>query len=300
MKGHTKFRAIQLQNNFGLTDQAVISEAEALFTTMAAIQGPSPGDFDNDHLKAIHKHILGDMYSWAGEFRTAKLTIGDGYAETTTPPSLLEMEVGRVLSALKAEPADAMNVSEFADKMALYYSKLYALSPFPDGNARASRFLIDAFAEKHHMQVSWEKVPAEAFHAAVKQSLAGNSAGLRKVFGMITDHQDLYALHSIDAIQTTMAKIVSTAGLRSEYMPSQTISTHQDLGQLARYVKLRLADDLTKFASGATTMRDWEKTSIAHEMTGKVDRQSSGPEALTRAIHSMAGVSPPKHRGPGL
>ena len=196
MKGHNNFRPIQLQNNFGLNDQAVIGEAEALFTTMAAIQGMPTGDFGVEHFKSIHKHILGDMYPWAGEFRTAKLSVGDGYADSSAPPALLEMEVGRVLTSLQAEPAESMNAVEFADKMAMYYGKLYALSPFPDGNARASRFMIDAFAEKHQMQVSWEKVPAEAFHAAVKQSLNGNSAGLRQVFRVMTDHQDLYALHA--------------------------------------------------------------------------------------------------------
>lgn len=301
MKGHTNFRAVQLQNNFGITDQAVISEAETLFTTMAAIQGSPEGNFDTAHLKAIHKHILGDMYPWAGAFRTAKLIVGDGSTETTTPPSLLEMEVGRVLESMRSLPHDSMSVPEFADKLALYYTKLYALSPFPDGNARAARFLIDALADKHEMQVSWEKVPAEAFHAAVKQSLAGNNSGIKKVFGMITDHQDLYAKHSIDAIQTTTARIVQAAGLRPEYIPSQAIVTHQDIGQLARYVKLQLASDLKSLASGSSTMRDWDKTSINHEMNGMVSRQSSGPEALAKFLEDNAGSqSPPRYRGPSL
>lgn len=299
MKGHTNFRSIQLQNNYGLSDQAVISEAETLFTTMAAIQGMPKGDFDSAHLKSIHEHILGDMYPWAGSFRTAKLTIGDGYAETTTPPALLEMEVERVLTSMKAEPAESMNSIEFADKMAGYYTKLYALSPFPDGNARAARFMVDAFAEKHQMQVSWDSVPAEAFHSAVKQSLAGNQHGIKQVFRMMTDHQDLYALHSVDAIQTTMAKIVQKAGLREGYIPSQSITSQNDLGQLAGFVKARLAEDLKNYASGGHTMRDWDKTSIQHEMTGKVDRSMTGPQALSQALDSM-NAPPPKVRGPGM
>jgi fido (protein-threonine AMPylation protein) len=300
MKGHSNFRAIQLQNNFGLTDQAVIGEAEALFTTMAAIQGMPKGDFGIEHFKSIHKHILGDMYPWAGEFRTAKLSVGDNYAESAAPPALLELEVGRVLTSLKAEPADAMNAVEFADKMAMYYTKLYALSPFPDGNARAARFMVDAFAEKHQMQVAWEKVPAEAFHAAVKQSLNGNSSGLRQVFRAMTDHQDLYALHSVDAIQGKVAEIAVAAGLRDGYMPSQSIASHQDLGKLAGYVKMRLSEDLKAFAAGGSTLRDWEKTSIQHEIHGKVDRQSTGPEALNRALESIQSPSGPRNRLPGL
>lgn len=300
MKGHSHFRAIQLQNHYGLKDQAVISEAEALFTTMAAIQGMPKGDFGVEHLKSIHKHILGDMYPWAGEFRTAKLTVGDQYAESSAPPALLNMEVERVLTALQAEPAESMNAVEFADKMAMYYSKLYALSPFPDGNARAARSMVDAFAEAHQMQVAWEKVPAEAFHAAVKQSLNGNGTGLKQVFRAITDHQDLYALHSVDSIQNKVAEITVAAGLRQGYMPSQSIMSHQDLGKLAGYVKQRLSEDLTAFAAGNSTMRDWEKTSIQHEIHGKVDRQSTGPDALQRALETMQKPSGSRHRLPGL
>lgn len=300
MKGHSNFRAIQLQNNYGLTDQAVIGEAETLFTTMAAIQGMPKGDFGVAHFKAIHKHILGDMYPWAGEFRNAKLSVGDNYAESSAPPALLEMEVGRVLTSLQSEPADAMNAVELADKMAMYYSKLYALSPFPDGNARAARFMVDAFAEAHQMQVSWEKVPAEAFHAAVKQSLNGNAHGLRQVFRAMTDYQDLYALHSVDAIQGKVAEIAVAAGLRDGYMPTQQIASHQDLGKLASYVKMRLSEDLKAYASGGNTLRDWDKTSIQHELHGKVDRQSTGPEALSRALTNMQRPGAPRSKSPGL
>lgn len=300
MKGHKNFREIQLQNNYGLTDQAVIGEAEALFTTMAAIQGMPKGDFGVEHFKSIHKHILGDMYPWSGSFRTAKLNVGDGYAEASAPPALLEMEVGRVLKSLQAEPAESMNAVEFADKMAMYYGKLYALSPFPDGNARAARFLVDSFAEQHQMQVSWEKVPAEAFHAAVKQSLNGNSQGLREVFRAMTDHQDLYSLHAVDVIQDKVVEIAQAAGLREGYMPTQAIASNQDLGKLAGYIKLRLSEDLKAYASGGQTMRDWDKTSIKHEIDGKVDRQSTGPEALNRALESMQRQEGPKSRSPGL
>ena len=31
---------------------------------------PVKGDFDLEHLKAIHKHNFGDIYEWAGEIRT--------------------------------------------------------------------------------------------------------------------------------------------------------------------------------------------------------------------------------------
>ena len=37
---------------------------------------PLAGRFDAAHLKAIHKYIFQDVYSWAGEFRTVKISKG--------------------------------------------------------------------------------------------------------------------------------------------------------------------------------------------------------------------------------
>lgn len=302
MKGHGKFRAVQLDNNFGIKDQAIINEAETLFTTAAALQGIPSGDFGVEHFKAIHKHVLGDLYPWAGEFRTNNLSVGNEYAQTSCPPQLINMETERVLKALQQENAADMNAIEFADKMAMYYTKLYKVSPFPDGNARAARFLIDAYSDKHQMQVSWEKVPSEAWHSAVQQSLQGNAGSLRSLFRAITDYQDLYEKHAIDAIHNKTTAIAKAVGLRDSYLPSQAITTEGDLAKLAGFVKQRLAEDLQKLASGGETMRDWNRTSITHEINNTLDRGSMGQKAIANALEALgAGApTPPKIKHPGM
>lgn len=35
-----------------------------------------PGDFDLAHLQATHRYIFGDIYPWAGELRTVRITKG--------------------------------------------------------------------------------------------------------------------------------------------------------------------------------------------------------------------------------
>lgn len=44
MSGLNPFRKVQLINNFGITDEAVISEAESMFTNLAALQGMPDGN----------------------------------------------------------------------------------------------------------------------------------------------------------------------------------------------------------------------------------------------------------------
>src|SRR5215472_7892140 len=38
---------------------------------------PLKGRFDIAHLKAVHKYLFQDVYSWAGEFRTVNISKGD-------------------------------------------------------------------------------------------------------------------------------------------------------------------------------------------------------------------------------
>ena len=296
MKSHGNFRAIQLDNKFGITDQFVIAEAETLFSTMAAIEGIPEGNFDIDHLKAIHKHILGDMYEWAGEFRTAKISVGAGHIESVAPPALIEREVGRVLKDMRNDKVVDMPAHEFADRLAGYFTRLYAISPFPDGNARAARYFIDKFADQHDMEVRWDEVPADAFATAVEKSLAGNSGGLRTLMRHVTDYKDLYDMHSVDSIKSKVSGIVEQAGLTGRVLPSQEIASHLDLQQMAAFAKLEITRDLERFATGQNTARDWFNTSARHDIESQHDRQK-GHQLLNDAISSFNNSRP---RSPGL
>ncbi|CAM5368092.1 hypothetical protein SSTU70S_05713 [Stutzerimonas stutzeri] len=299
MKGHGKFRAVQFNNHFGLKDQAVINEAEALFTTLAAVQGVPAGDYGTDHLKAIHKHMLGDIYPWAGEFRSAKLMVGDEYATSTAPPALVELEVDRALKALQAERPSELTAIEFADRMAMHYTKLYGISPFPDGNARATRFLLEKFADDHGMQIKWQAVPGDAFNVAVSQALNRKREPLKAIFRHIVDHQDLYALYSVDAVQQKVMAIATAAGLDEHLIPSQRITDSADLRQFARHAKLELAKDLENYQGGnGATRRDWDRTSIQHEINNST-RATSGVRMLHETLHRISD-RPPSSKGPSI
>ncbi|SPE35320.1 hypothetical protein SBA6_440012 [Candidatus Sulfopaludibacter sp. SbA6] len=65
-----------LKNVPGLRDSEQLAAFEALNTgarSYELLQSPIAGGFDIAHLKAIHKHIFQDVFTWAGEFRTTVL-----------------------------------------------------------------------------------------------------------------------------------------------------------------------------------------------------------------------------------
>jgi len=297
-KSRGRFRPIQFDNKFGIRDQDVINEAETMFTTFAAIQGLPNGKFDIDHLKDIHRHLLGDMYDWAGSFRTERLIVNGTTQEASAPPNLLESETSRLLDSLAKEKVSEMNTVEFADTMARYYTRLYKLSPFPDGNARTSRFFLDKFAEQNGMQFKWEQMPGEAFNLAVDMSLAGKPQALQALFRKFTDYQDLADIYSTQRVSKSVSQIVETAGLKQEMIPSVEINSVELLGRFAKYAKQILVRDLELYGQGSkATLRDWDRTSIEHSMRDKGDTVSAS-QMLKTTLGNIEAKQVP--RSPGL
>ena len=66
-----------LKNRLGISDDTTLAQTEAQFVAERARElthQPIPGAFDLPHLQAIHRHLFGDLYEWAGHLRTVDLT----------------------------------------------------------------------------------------------------------------------------------------------------------------------------------------------------------------------------------
>lgn len=284
---HGRFREIQYANKFNLTDPMIISEAESLLTTMAIVEGMPQGTFDASHLKQMHKHLLGDMYEWAGEYRDNDLMVGGSASVGGAKASDIELEVDAILSKSQVTPYANMSRLTFAEHMASLYADLYRVSPFPDGNARTARAFVDTLAEKHGMQIDWGNVPGEAFTTAVDQAMHGDNDSLNKVMSMIVQPMELYDLHLLSTIKKKAGDIVERAGLAGDLLPTAQIETADDLAKLARHAKLTLVKSLTDFSqSGKSVLREWDRSSIKHGMDNNLDR-ASGSSMLKSFITNM-------------
>jgi fido (protein-threonine AMPylation protein) len=59
-----------LKNRLGITDEATLEKTEADLVAARSFElskAPLKGNFDLVHLQAIHRHLFGDVYEWAGE-----------------------------------------------------------------------------------------------------------------------------------------------------------------------------------------------------------------------------------------
>ncbi len=65
-----------LRNNLNIRDLPTLEAAERQFVAQRLLEAVPTGDFDLDHLKAIHHHLFQDIYEWAGEVRTVEIEKG--------------------------------------------------------------------------------------------------------------------------------------------------------------------------------------------------------------------------------
>ncbi|NJR20284.1 MAG: hypothetical protein HC777_01550 [Hyphomonadaceae bacterium] len=62
-----------LRNKLNIFEADKLSKVEADIVRGRAILGLPAGRFSLSHYKACHKWLFGDVYSWAGRFRTVRL-----------------------------------------------------------------------------------------------------------------------------------------------------------------------------------------------------------------------------------
>lgn len=66
-----------LVNKYGIKDEAVLKELEATVTFSKIAEyslNPLFHTFDVAHYKGIHRFLFGDVYDWAGEYRTVDMS----------------------------------------------------------------------------------------------------------------------------------------------------------------------------------------------------------------------------------
>jgi Fic-DOC domain mobile mystery protein B len=85
-------------------------------------------------VKDLHRQMLGDVWRWAGKFRTSERNIGIPHWEIPVALRLL-LDDTRVWIEYKTYPPDEIAVR--------FNHRLVQIHPFPNGNGRHSRLTAD-------------------------------------------------------------------------------------------------------------------------------------------------------------
>lgn len=128
-----------LRNKFDCHDQYVLQRLEADVTAgnIFYLQThPIEGNFDFDHLKAIHYFIFQDIYDWAGNIRTVDIGKNNIFCRVQFINSYANDVFSDYYSSCFAAKSDR---NEFLQTFTNHYADLNALHPFREGNGRSQR-----------------------------------------------------------------------------------------------------------------------------------------------------------------
>lgn len=175
-----------LKNRFGIKEQKTFSQLEYSATRVRINQlmtAPVRGDFNLEHLYAIHRHIFQDVYDWAGERRSGSLSKG---GSTFAEPEYIASEAKKIFACLKGDNLlKGLEPSDFAERAANYFSDINALHPFREGNGRAIQTFLDQLAGLSGYQLDFAKVGREEWNEAARLSFHGNCKPMAQILKRI-------------------------------------------------------------------------------------------------------------------
>jgi len=168
-----------LRNRLGITDAGELATAEADFTSVRIAQlnrGHLPGSYDLSHLQALHRHIFGDVYDWAGELRTVAIGRGTAFCR----PEHLVGDAEELFAWLaRTGHLTGLDREAVADGLTELLSDLNALHPFRDGNGRTQRAFVAQLARDAGHPVRWSAMDPQENVTASRASHAGDDGPLR-------------------------------------------------------------------------------------------------------------------------
>lgn len=140
--GHT---ALSEDDRRGLIPTHIASrgdlfEAEQRNIAAALLRRPPtvPQLLDDAYLRGLHRAMFGDVWRWAGRYRTSETNIGIAFHRITEAVRSLVEDV-RAWVEFGTYPPDEIAVR--------FHHRLVQVHPFPNGNGRHSRIAADYLAQ---------------------------------------------------------------------------------------------------------------------------------------------------------
>lgn len=128
---------------YGETDAAKLREAEEAVTNLRLQElaaEPLEGNFDYDHMKAIHHHIFQDVYEWAGQERVApvgEFMSKEGHNYYPAGPGLAEAAEAEYRKIASSDLLRGMEPEPFVAELAERWGELNVVHSFREGNTRS-------------------------------------------------------------------------------------------------------------------------------------------------------------------
>lgn len=135
-----------LVNKLGLCEQAELDAFEAEISNARALEALPEGELDFQHFKAIHHHLFQDVYEWAGQIRTVRISKGGnpfGFPENVEGQAAKLVDHLRQTHLLRNPGALA-----FSAEAAHFLAEVNAIHAFREGNGRTQLTFFALLADQ--------------------------------------------------------------------------------------------------------------------------------------------------------
>ena len=153
-----------LRNRFGITDPDLLAVVEAETVANRTIElANNPGlvtvSWDRDHWQNLHLHLFGDLYGWAGQFRTVDIS-KDGHR--FHPVSRLNIAIGYCTDQIQdLATGPTLGLDQLPRRLSAVLSHMNETHPFREGNGRTQRTLIGQIANTNGAHIDWTQIDPE-------------------------------------------------------------------------------------------------------------------------------------------
>lgn len=138
-------------------------------------------EYSLEDWKTLHAICFSDIYDWAGELRTVRLSKGK---TVFAYPEYIESSVNEQLQKLND---DLKTGSLTLERCAHYYGELNVTHPFREGNGRTQRILFSAILKRIGYQTRYERLEPGPMIEALIFHYNGHEEKLKKMFQAMTE-----------------------------------------------------------------------------------------------------------------
>lgn len=171
-----------LKNLADIKDFELLRAAEADITgiAMTAIYNYKFDRFNTDTLKEIHRTIFGQLFDWAGEFRTIQIIkyedVLGGDTVRYSYPKEIKKQLNDTMKEIPKLKRNGSNDREVVFRLVRIISKIWQIHPFREGNTRTVIVFAVLLAKSLGFEVNHELFKVNS--AYVRNSLVWASQGI--------------------------------------------------------------------------------------------------------------------------
>lgn len=169
-----------LRNKLNIRDLQTLESAERQFVAQRLLEAIPTGDFDLDHLKAIHHHLFQDIYEWAGEVRTVEIEKGGNQFQ---PRRFIETGMAVVHRRIvRAGYFRGSSPDQFASGAGPIMGDVNYIHPFREGNGRTQLQYLKRLAGQAGHAIDLTRLDRYAWMDASRRSHGGDHGAIGQWF----------------------------------------------------------------------------------------------------------------------